>query len=88
MSEHPVSAVNNALWRLQEDWEICIGRLLLSMHHHDSQAIQRGLQEARNRIMKPLAAAATESYSRAYPLMVHLHMLQELQDAHATVEVI
>lgn len=39
------------------------------------------LQEARLAAMAPLIAASTESYSRAYPYLVKLHMLQELSDA-------
>ncbi|CAD7704331.1 unnamed protein product, partial [Ostreobium quekettii] len=70
----------------QEDWEVRVGRILSSMHKHDYMAIHAGIQDARTSIMKPLAAAATESYSRAYPLMVRLHMLQELEDACAIIE--
>ena len=31
--------------------------------------------------MAPLSAASMESYTRAYPYLVRLHMLQELADA-------
>lgn len=34
------------------------------------------LAEARSEIMAPLSAASMESYSRAYPYLVKLHMLQ------------
>ena len=37
--------------------------------------------------MAPLAAAAMESYARAYPHLVRLHMLQELADASALLQV-
>ena len=40
-----------------------------------------GLDEARKAIMAPLSAASIESYTRAYPHLVKLHMLQELADA-------
>ena len=33
--------------------------------------------------MAPLSAASMESYSRAYPHLTRLHMLQELADAAA-----
>jgi hypothetical protein len=36
---------------------------------------------ARQEIMAPLSAASMESYSRAYPHLTRLHMLQELADA-------
>lgn len=34
------------------------------------------IAEARSEIMAPLSAASMESYSRAYPYLVKLHMLQ------------
>lgn len=39
------------------------------------------LEDARRSIMAPLSAASMESYTRAYPFLVRLHMLQELSDA-------
>ena len=39
------------------------------------------LAEARRAIMAPLSAASMESYTRAYPFLVKLHMLQEASDA-------
>ena len=43
-------------------------------------ATTNALQEARLAAMAPLIAASTESYTRAYPYLVKLHMLQELSD--------
>ncbi len=37
--------------------------------------------------MAPLSAASMESYSRAYPHLTRLHMLQELADAAALRQV-
>ncbi len=34
------------------------------------------IAEARSEVMAPLSAASMESYSRAYPYLVKLHMLQ------------
>ena len=42
---------------------------------------------ARQDIMAPLSAASMESYSRAYPHLTRLHMLQELADAAALRQV-
>ena len=44
--------------------------------HRHKEAVKTGLEEARREIMGPLSAASMESYSRAYPLLVKLHMLQ------------
>jgi hypothetical protein len=39
-----------------------------------------GLEAARSEVMGPFSAAAMESYSRAYPQLIKLHMLQEISD--------
>lgn len=36
--------------------------------------------------MAPLGAASMESYTRAYPFLVKLHMLQELSDASVLLQ--
>ena len=47
--------------------------------------MEAGLEDARREIMGPLSAASMESYSRAYPLLVKLHMLQvQLPHCHCT----
>jgi len=45
------------------------------------------LEAARQEIMAPLTAASMESYSRAYPHLTRLHMLQELADAASFIQV-
>jgi serine/threonine-protein kinase ATR len=40
------------------------------------------VRSARQALLQPLAAASMESYTRAYPLLVKLHMLRELEDCH------
>ena len=42
----------------------------------DQTQTTRILTEARKAIMAPLSAASSESYTRAYPFLVKLHMLQ------------
>ena len=44
------------------------------------------LEAAREDIMAPLSAASMESYSRAYPHLTRLHMLQELADAATHIQ--
>lgn len=39
----------------------------------------RAIDQARNSIMHPLKAASMESYQRAYPFVVQLHILNELE---------
>lgn len=42
--------------------------------------VSRGLFNARQSLMAVLPALAAESYGRAYPALLKLHMLQELAD--------
>ena len=56
--------------------------------HTAAESLMKGclalqMAEARQDIMAPLSAASMESYSRAYPHLTRLHMLQELADAAA-----
>ena len=41
-----------------------------------AEVLKGELAEARSEIMAPLAAASMESYTRAHPYLVKLHMLQ------------
>ena len=51
-----------------------IERQLLSCRQGETVKLE--VAEARSEIMAPLSAASMESYSRAYPYLVKLHMLQ------------
>ncbi|GAB4817356.1 hypothetical protein N2152v2_004402 [Parachlorella kessleri] len=61
-------------------WEVRLGRLLWAASRHDEASLRLELESARAEVMGPFAAAAMESYSRAYPHLVKLHMLQEVAD--------
>ncbi|KAK9842495.1 hypothetical protein WJX81_002719 [Elliptochloris bilobata] len=67
----------------EERWEVRLGRLLAAMHCREGEAVRRQLEEARAELLAPLRAASMESYARAYPHLVRLHMLQEAADAAA-----
>lgn len=54
-------------------------RVLHSLHRGELESFQRNLNEARLEVMGPLAAASTESYQRAYPLLHKLHFLHEVE---------
>ena len=47
----------------------------------DTEGVKRQLGEAASEVMGRLSAASMESYSRAYPHLVRLHMLHEASDA-------
>ena len=80
----------------QSRWEVRIGRLLLcgfdlysnlrkgvrsSQSLEDlNSAFNSELSTTRAEVMEAFSAAAMESYSRAYPQLVKLHMIQEIAD--------
>jgi len=63
-----------------------VSQLLLSLRDENRErpAWQKVLKKARQSVLEPLAAASMESYQRAYPLLLRLHILHEL-DRAATV---
>jgi FAT domain len=67
--------------------QVRMGRLLAGMARRDPGAVREQLAAARHEIMAPVSAAAMESYARAYPHLVRLHMLQEVADAAALIQV-
>lgn len=60
--------------------QVRIARLLWAVARFDMAELGVGLEAARNEVMGPFSAAAMESYSRAYPQLIKLHMLQEISD--------
>lgn len=68
----------------QDSWEVCIGSVLLAAQQGAGGEVRNGLYNARNSIMSILPAISAESYLRAYPHLVKLHMLQELEVAYDT----
>ncbi|GAX74920.1 hypothetical protein CEUSTIGMA_g2366.t1 [Chlamydomonas eustigma] len=67
----------------QEQWDVCLGQLLLGLHEERFEDVKTGILEARQDIMAVLPAISQESYVRAYPQVAKLHMLQEIQDTLA-----
>eukprot|EP00897_Mesotaenium_endlicherianum_P000569 jgi/Mesen1/10512/ME000083S10013 len=57
-----------------------LAKLLQELNKSDYGSFSEGLTQARQSLLAPLAAAGMESYVRAYPLVVKLHMLRELED--------
>ena len=74
----------------EERWEARIGLLLRTVATSKPSALVSSasplhseLEAARAEIMGLFSAAAMDSYTRAYPYLVKLHMLQEISDAVA-----
>ncbi|TMW55922.1 hypothetical protein Poli38472_008570 [Pythium oligandrum] len=72
--------------RNMEVSQLTLVRVLKNFHDCDRVALSKNLQEARLEIMGPLAAAATESYERAYPLLHKLHFLHEVEQGFSWLE--
>ncbi len=66
----------NALLSAQEKWEVALGSLLCAVRKGAAREIACGLGRVRLDMMSVLPAISQESYERAYPYLVKLHMLQ------------
>lgn len=68
----------------EEIWEIRIGKLLRSLANANTEIGRRFNEElslTRCEVMSHFTASSMESYARAYPHLVRLHMIQEISDA-------
>lgn len=61
-------------------FDISLARVLQALQKRDCDGFCEYTNQARRALLAPLAAASMESYSRAYPLIVKLHMLHELEN--------
>lgn len=67
---------------LDEKWELSLGQLLCHLSEDSGQQkLHEDLSKVRFEMMSQFSAAAKESYARAYPYLVKLHMIQEISDA-------
>ena len=62
-------------------YELELARALLALHCSTPAAISKHCRRARQAILPLLAAASMDSYSHAYPCLVKLQSLQELQES-------
>ena len=67
--------------------EMWIGSALLGLQRRNLAQVQRSVEGAQRELMGPLAAATSESYSRAYPLLLQLHQLREIEHATKLIDV-
>ena len=56
--------------------ERSLGSSLSALHAQGTARLRKCTNESRERIMNALSAASMESYTRAYPYLLFLHMLQ------------
>ncbi|KAL5713935.1 non-specific serine/threonine protein kinase [Ranunculus cassubicifolius] len=61
-------------------FDIDVAKILQAMMKKDQFSVSEKIAHSRQALLAPLAAAGMDSYMRAYPLVVKLHMLRELED--------
>eukprot|EP00879_Flechtneria_rotunda_P008531 GHRR01008938.1.p1 GENE.GHRR01008938.1~~GHRR01008938.1.p1 ORF type:complete len:1480 (+),score=620.50 GHRR01008938.1:516-4442(+) len=62
-----------------DQWEVCVGFILDAAQKGSHDEVLTGLHNARAGVLGLLPAIAGESYTRAYPDLLKLHMLQEVE---------
>lgn len=62
-------------------YQMAQGEAMLAMQEKKSDTVGSAVGIARQAVMDSLSSLARESYSRAYPYIVRLHCLRELEDA-------
>ena len=63
------------------NFDLAIGQIFLALRNKKRTQFENVLLVMRNDIIQPLGAASLESYDRAYPMIVKLQMLNELEDS-------
>lgn len=75
------SPVNNS--EGNSSFDISLAKILQALQKRNLDTFTEQLLHCRQTLLAPLAAASMESYSRAYPYVVKLHMLREIEDFSA-----
>lgn len=70
-------------WML--DFNISFGKMMYSLHMKDPEAVKNAASEARAHLLEPAIRLAREGYVRAYPSIVLLQTVSEVEDALAAV---
>ncbi|XP_011046623.1 PREDICTED: serine/threonine-protein kinase ATR isoform X3 [Populus euphratica] len=64
-------------------FDMDVAKILQSMMKKDQFSVAEKIALSKQALIAPLAAAGMDSYVRAYPFIVKLHLLRELEDFHA-----
>lgn len=64
-------------------FDMNVAKILQAMMKKDHFSVAEKLALSKQALIAPLAAAGMDSYTRAYPFIVKLHLLRELEDFHA-----
>ncbi|CAA6663251.1 unnamed protein product [Spirodela intermedia] len=89
MEEYLSGAANEGLLcngsESSASFEMDLAKILQAMMKKNRFAISERIAQCKQALLVPLAAAGMDSYIRAYPFVVKLHMLCELEDFHAVL---
>ena len=61
------------------DFEFLLGIVLLYVKKNDEKQFKFWLEKSRSSLIDPLASATMDSYRYAYPIVVNLHILAEIE---------
>ncbi|XP_039135080.1 serine/threonine-protein kinase ATR isoform X2 [Dioscorea cayenensis subsp. rotundata] len=64
-------------------FDLGLAKIIQAMMKKDQFLVAERIAQAKQALLAPLAAAGMDSYMRAYPFVVKLHMIRELEDFHA-----
>ncbi|MCL7051841.1 hypothetical protein MKW94_026365 [Papaver nudicaule] len=63
-------------------FDMDVAKILQAIMKKDQFSVAERIAQSKQALLAPLAAAGMDSYTRAYPFVVKLHMLRELEDFH------
>ncbi|XVF00830.1 hypothetical protein REPUB_Repub04eG0035900 [Reevesia pubescens] len=63
-------------------FDLDVAKILQAMMKKDQFSVAEKIALSKQALIAPLAAAGMDSYTRAYPIIVKLHLLQELEEFH------
>ncbi|KAG9442834.1 hypothetical protein H6P81_018688 [Aristolochia fimbriata] len=64
-------------------FDMNLAKILQAIMKKDQFMVAERIAQSKQALLAPLAAAGMDSYIRAYPFVVKLHMLRELEDFHS-----
>ncbi|KAL5856184.1 hypothetical protein ACOSQ3_006018 [Xanthoceras sorbifolium] len=67
-------------------FDMDVAKILQAMMKKDHSSVGMQIGLSKQAVIAPLAAAGMDSYMRAYPFIVKLHLLQELEDFDALLD--
>ena len=70
---------------LDGEYKKAIGKTMFALHQSNQEDVSGAIRCAREAIIPSLSVAAGENYIRAYPFLLKLHCLREIEDANEMI---